>query len=205
MEVDIVGEDDVTRAILERLIISLRKDIIICRRLPHVQGGRIKNQAPKFNLLGLPVILLTDQDVYNCAPELIIDWFGHLGTAQTFLFNVACEEAETWLMADREGFSSWLGIDIHLIPQPCVIDPGKNLIEVTFPIKPSLFMMRELVSASSNDTLKKALSPLKGAKKGPAYNEELVPFVYKNWDFNNASKNSSSLSRIIERLKSFSP
>lgn len=47
-----------------------------------------------------PVILLTDLDADNCAPELKRKLLGGLEQAENLVFNVAVDEAEAWLMAD---------------------------------------------------------------------------------------------------------
>ena|ERR1700757_1048345 len=202
MEIDIVGEDPVTQAIIERLVKEYRKDIKIKNRLP-ARGGQLKNLAPKYNLLQSPIFLLTDLDTYACPPSLIKDWFGEQIVQNNMLFRVANEEAETWLMADRKGFSKWLNVEIDLIPIPKIIDKNKNIAEIIFPLKPSLHMMMKIASQSKNEKLKESLTPKKGASKGPGYNMAILPFIEKNWNIENAATNSYSLSVTIERLKKF--
>lgn len=202
MDIDIVGEDAVTQAIIERLLSDYREDINIIRRLP-ARGSEIKNLAPKYNLLNSPVFLLTDLDAYHCPPSLIKDWFPGLEITNDFMFRIAQEEAETWLMADRQGFAQWLNVDINLIPEPQVIDKRIGSIEIICPLKPSLFMMRNIASASTNQTLKEYLTPIAGAKKGPGYNTAILPFIKNIWNIENAAKNSYSLSKAISRVKTF--
>lgn len=202
MDIDIVGEDPVTQAIIERLISDYRPDMNIARRLP-ARGSEIKNLAPKYNLLDTPVFLLTDLDAYHCPPALIKDWFPNTELVGNFLFRIAQEEAETWLMADREGFSAWLNVDVNLIPHPQIIDKKRGSVEIICPLKPSLFMMRNVAAATSNHSLKEYLTPIAGAKKGPGYNLAMIPFIKNIWDVENAAINSYSLSKAISRLQSF--
>jgi hypothetical protein len=202
MEIDIVGEDAVTQSIIERLLKEYRNDITIKNRLP-ARGGQIQSMAPMYNKLESPVFLLTDLDNYNCPPELIRKWFGADVINNKFLFRIAQEESETWLMADRKGFSKWLSVDITLIPEPKIIDKKKGISEIIFPLKPSLYMMMKIASHSTDKQLKEDLTPKKGASKGPAYNSALIPFIEEKWDIENASRNSYSLKKAIERLKSF--
>jgi hypothetical protein len=202
MNVDIVGEDPVTKAIIERLLSDYREDVSIKERVP-VRGGQIKAYAPKYNLLGSPVIMLTDLDEYDCPPSLISDWFGNNPINENLLFRIAQEEAETWLMADREGFSKWLGVSVDLIPKPRKIDKRKPIYEIICPMKPSLYMMREIASKSSKTELKDLLIAREGAKKGPGYNSALLPFIKNKWDVNNAASNSHSLAKAISRLKDY--
>ena len=204
MEIDIVGEDPVTQSMIERLLKEYRSDITIKNRLP-ARGGQIQNLAPKYNALGSPVFLLTDLDSYNCPPQLIKKWFGEENISNELLFRIAQEEAETWLMADRKGFSKWLSVDENLIPELKLIDKKKGISEIIFPIKPSLFMMMRIASHSTNKKLKEDLTPKKGAGKGPAYNSAMLPFIEKKWNIENAASNSYSLTKAIERLKNFNP
>ncbi|MFD2918662.1 hypothetical protein ACFS6H_03000 [Terrimonas rubra] len=204
MEIDIVGEDPVTQSIIERLLREYRTDIIIKNRLP-ARGGQIQTLAPKYNKLGSPTFLLTDLDTFTCPPALIRKWFGSDNISNELLFRIAQEEAETWLMADRKGFSDWLSVDINLIPEPKVLDNKKDISEITFPFKPSLYMMMNIASHSTNDRLKEDLTPKKGAGKGPAYNTALLPFIEKKWNIQNAAANSYSLGKAIQRLKNFNP
>ncbi|MBI5373300.1 MAG: hypothetical protein HZA79_14855 [Sphingobacteriales bacterium] len=202
MKIDIAGEDPVTQAVIERLLTEYRDDLTINNKFP-VRGGQIKIFAPKYNKLKSPIFLLTDLDGYNCPPELIRDWFGSTQISDDLLFRIAQDEAESWLMSDIEGFAKWLEIDTNLIPKTKMIDKKKGIFEIRFPYKPSLFLMNKLAINSRNKDLKDALSPLKGAKKGPAYNSTILSFIYKSWNIKNAVKNSYSLSVTIERLVDF--
>lgn len=204
MEIDIVGEDPVTQSIIERLLKEYRTDITIKNRLP-ARGGLIQSLAPKYNVLGSPIFLLTDLDTYSCPPELIRKWFGKENISDELLFRIAQEEAETWLMADRKGFSKWLSVDENLIPEPKLIDKKKGISEIVFPMKPSLFMMMKIASQSTNAKLKEDLTPKKGAGKGPAYNSAILPFIENKWNIENAASNSYSLTKAIRRLKDFNP
>jgi len=199
MRVDIVGEDYVTRAIILRLIKEYRTDLVINNIRP-VRGGEIKSKAPLYNNTGLPIFMLTDLDTYACPPSLISDWFGNSFLNENLLFRIAYGEAETWLMADREGFSKWLQIDIDKIPLPQNID--SDITEIVFPYKPSLFLMKDLAAHSLNNELKEGLCPVTRAKKGPLYNGLIMDFIENKWDIEKASRNSTSLEKTIERLKS---
>lgn len=202
MKIDIVGEDQVTQTIIERLINDYRTDLSINNRLP-VRGGQIQTLAPKLNLLDSRIFLLTDLDNYDCPPSLVTDWLGGQPVNPQLLFRVAKDEAESWLMSDREGFSKWLQIDIDLIPTPSIIDNKTGAIELVFPYKPSLYMMLTMASKSSNKELKEYLTPVKGAKKGPGYNSAILPYIKDKWDIENAAKNSESLARTIQRLQAY--
>ena len=199
MEVDIVGEDQVTQAVIERLLNDYRPDLIIGRRLP-VRGGKIKSEAPKYNLLVMPLILLTDLDTYPCPPSLISDWFNGAKLNDRFLFRVADDEAEAWLMADKSGFAKWAGIKETNLPDPRIIDRRKNIVEMVFPYKSSLFLMKTIEQFSTKETIRDFLTPLPGASKGPGYNSTVIPFIKEKWNVENARLNSYSLNKMVLRL-----
>jgi hypothetical protein len=197
MRIDIVGEDYVTRAVISRLIKEYRADLTINNSMP-VRGGEIKSKAPMYNNTGLPIFMLTDLDSYACPPSLISDWFGNSSLNNNLLFRIAYGEAETWLMADREGFSKWLQININKIPKP---KKNAGITEIVFPYKPSLFLMKDLAACSLNNELKEGLCPVFRAKKGPLYNSLIRDFIENKWNIEEAAKNSASLAITIERLK----
>jgi len=204
VKVQISAEDEVTMAIVERLVKTYRPDFQIGEKRP-IRGSQLQQYAPIFNRAETPMIMLTDLDLCPCPPQLIKDWFKDDVLNPNLVFRVAVAEAETWLMADREGLSRWLGIQPDFIPKSKVIDSKKQIDELTFSYKPSLFLMMELASKSPKTDLKNALIPLKGAKKGPGYNGVMLPFIKSIWDPEEASKNSYSLRKAILRIKEFAP
>ncbi|MDR0895926.1 MAG: DUF4276 family protein [Prevotellaceae bacterium] len=115
MEVFIVGEDPVTKAIVERVIRYCSDAISIINELP-ARGGQIKRLIPEFNKLSAayPVVLLTDLDQYQCAPLMLREFIPHKN--KNFIFNIAVDEAEAWLMADREGFADYFKIALEDMP-----------------------------------------------------------------------------------------
>ena len=64
----------------------------------------------------MDIFLLTDlNSSEDCPPGLIHSWIkGSINPR--FFFRVAVMEVESWLMADRTGFASFLSIPIHRIP-----------------------------------------------------------------------------------------
>ena len=114
----IVGEDDVTRHVIYRILSYCGAGrFTVLMELP-ARGGEIKNKIPNFNQLAMkfPVILLTDLDADNCAPELKRKLLGGLEQAENLVFNVAVDEAEAWLMADRDGFAKYISVDVDQLP-----------------------------------------------------------------------------------------
>ena len=204
-DIIIVGEDAVTREIIKRLLRHSRKDFMITREEP-IRGGEIKNKILKYNLLNLPVFVLTDLDDSYCPPSLIKEWFGQTAINPNLLFRIACDEAESWLVADKAGFSKYFGIKEDAIPGLKEKDRrNPENVELKFPYKPSLFLMRELAVKSNKKLLAEQLTPRVGAKKGPEYNTAIVPFIKEHWDIEAAVKNSYSLQKAVKRINEFSP
>jgi len=202
MKVFIVGEDPVTYAIIKRMLAHCSQDFEIISELP-ARGGQIKSKINEFNALAAhtPVILLTDLDATICAPELKGQLINQIQNIN-FIFNVAVDEAEAWLMADRVGFSGYLGVDIDEIPQPAQKKQGGRiaLTEMDFRYKSSMFLTHELIKKSRKKELILQLTPKEGASKGPEYNNGILPFIQEKWNIQNARENSDSLSRMISRL-----
>jgi hypothetical protein len=108
---------------------------------------------------------------------------------------VAVREVESWLLADREGFAQFLGINDVLVPdQPDkVADPKQTLIN--------------LARRSRRRALKQSIVPRPGstAIQGPDYNGCLGDFVRSQWNSNAAKDRSPSLNRAWQRVMSFEP
>jgi hypothetical protein len=202
MKVYIVGEDLVTRAIIRRILSYCSADFEIIMELP-ARGGEIKSRIPEFNNLSKirPVILLMDLDNVPCAPQLIDKLI--IEKNKDFIFNVAVDEAEAWLMADREGFAKYFKINIKDMPVPHQTKQqgGKALTEMNFAYKSSLFLTTELIKKSKKSEYIQQLTPKKDACKGPEYNSCLLPYICTAWNIDNARRNTDSLNRMIIRIQ----
>jgi len=148
---------------------------------------------------------LTDQDDAHCPPLMIAQWFGKEPLNKFMNFRIATTEAEVWLMADRINFSRWLKVDVEDIPEAVPIHKKTKYSELSFPIKPSLYLMMKLAPKSKNIPLRDQLIPRDLARKGPAYNSALLPFIEYVWSPEAARKNSTSLDKAINRLIEFNP
>lgn len=203
MKVYIVGEDAVTCAIIKRVLFHCSKDFEILSELP-ARGGQIKSKISDFNKLASsnPVILLMDLDAIVCAPQLIRDSLSNVKHSK-FIFNIAVDEGEAWLMADRNGFADFIGVDIEYIPHSKLKKQGgpRALIEMDFNYKSSRFLTHELILKSKKLELIKQLSPKEGATKGPEYNSCILPFINNIWNIDDACKNSDSLTRMVNRIR----
>lgn len=109
-----------------------------------------------------------------------------------FLFRLADSEAESWLLADRQGFAEFLKVPLKDVPQPPmqVPDAKRKVLELARKSKVRL-MRDEIVSALDIN------------KPGNGYNLHLTAFVRETWDYRRAAAFSPSLARAVQRIASW--
>lgn len=202
MNVYIVGEDDATKSIILKILEFCSSEFNVIGSIP-ARGGQIKSKIQEFNTLSsnTPVILLMDLDQNNCPPELKNKLIPK-NKSEHFILNIAVDEAEAWLMADREGFASYFKVNINDMPESSnqKLNGPRATLEMTFPCKSSLYLTHELVKKMRNKTFQSQLTPKPNAVKGPEYNSCILPFIESHWNIENAMLNSDSLKRMVERI-----
>jgi len=203
MKVYIVGEDEATKEIIKKVLVYCSTSFEIILELP-ARGSQIKQKISNFNILSetYPVVLLMDLDDQDCAPIVLRQFFSDEEKGDNFILNIANDEAEAWLMADRTSFSEYFRVPIELIPEPTKIRNKKEFyFEMIFPYKSSYYMVKEIIPNSRIKEFKDQMIPQNGAKKGREYNSALTPFIINNWNIDNARMNSDSLNRMIYRIE----
>ncbi len=206
MKIYIVGEDEATKEIIKKVLVFCSDSFEIILELP-ARGGQIKQKILNFNNLSesSPVILLMDLDDKDCAPSILKQFFQETTKNDHFVFNIAIDEAEAWLMADRTNFSEYFRVPIDSIPEPRRIRNKKDhYLEMDFPYKSSYYMVNSIIPNSRVKEFRDQMIPQNGAKKGKEYNSALTPFIKYHWDINNARQNSDSLNRMIMRINKLS-
>jgi hypothetical protein len=194
--INIVFEDDLSGVVI-RKILQGRGGYEVGRCFLGRGFGNIKKKIDGFNKAakGMPYLVLTDLDKEECAPTLIQDWMKNVPLHQNLLFRVAVREVESWVLADRDNFAEFLGVEKVLIPVDVdeIGDPKDHLVN--------------LVRKSSKRKLRDDIVPKKGstARQGPNYNGPLISFVKKFWNPDEAMHNSPSLRRTIKAIKHFQP
>jgi len=202
MKVYIVGEDDVTFAVIRRVLTHCSSDFEIISQQPP-RGGQVKSKIHEYNKLSetYPVILLIDLDNNDCAPQLL----SHLiiDKNNDFIFNIAVDEAEAWLMADRKGFATYFKIKMEDMPSAHQTKQGgrKAHTEMYFSYKSSRYLTHELIQKSRSSEFIQQLAPKKKASKGSEYNSCMLPFIQNAWNIDDARQNSDSLNRMILRIE----
>ena len=166
----IVGEDDATRAVIERVIADYNSELNILQNLP-ARGSQIKSMMSKFNTLAQkhPVILLTDLDGEFCAPMGKQKLLSGMDKSRDFIVNIAYDEVEAWLMADVEGFANYFSIPKMQMPKfvPKRMQGRKALSEISLEIKSSWHLTHILSHLSTNSTIKEHPLPISCNKTPP--------------------------------------
>ncbi len=140
-----------------------------------------------------PWFVLCDLDRHECPPELRSSFFDKPQTKGMEL-SIAVRAVETWLMADRRSFASFLGIEVKRIPREPeqLANPKETIVE--------------LARGSSRRVIREGLTPSKssGRRVGPAYTDEIIRYVHHRWSPTRARGSSPSLARAFERCETFS-
>ncbi len=144
------------------------------------------NQAARIS----PWIVLVDlnRDA-DCPPPLVAEWVPD--PSHNMCFRVAVRAVESWLLADRERISQFLGVRIERVPHaPELIEDPKGL-------------MVQLASWSRRRDIREDMVPRPGSgrRTGPAYASRLIEFAEGHWRPRVAAKSSDSLRRCLQRLR----
>ena len=183
-------EDRLSDAVATKILETF--DVKIVKRIGFQGKSDLERKTPELNRAanGITVFMLTDLDsVRECPPGLIRSWIrGSLNPK--FFFRVAVMEVESWVMADRIGFSDFLSVPPHRIPSPTdnILNPKEFLLS--------------LARRSKKKTVREALLPAQGAtfSVGNEYNTLLSEFVQDHWDLERAASVSPSLKRTLDRI-----
>ena len=193
--ISLVVEDPLGQVVLRRILHERRSDIVVGSCYGNRGYGYIKKRAAGFNKAakGVPLLMLADLEM-ECAPAQIATLLPG-PKHHNLLLRIAVRETEAWILADRTGFSSFLGVATRLIPQhpDTITDPKKLIID--------------LARRCRKRFLREALVPAAGstARVGPEYNGQLSSFVLYAWSLNEASQNSPSLRRALNAVVNFQP
>lgn len=202
-EVYIVGEDDVTKEIIRRLINDYTPNLLIKRAEP-TRSSQLKNMIKPYNRLSesIPVILLEDLDTEDCAPSARKKLLGGEQQSEDFLINIAVDEAEAWLYADIEGLSSYLKVPREAIPsaKPMTMGGPRARLEINTEQKTSRHLTKELILLSKDKVLKQQIVSSDGRCKGKEYNAAILPYIREKWNPEAARESSYSLDTTIKRL-----
>ncbi|MFB6306674.1 MAG: hypothetical protein ABEH43_06755 [Flavobacteriales bacterium] len=198
----ISGEDELTRKTLKKIIENYCPNLQIFKEFP-TRGNNIFPYMKNYNKLSEKYygFVCCDLDDESCPTNFLENLdFGDDSKNENLIINIAVTEVENWLMSDRINFSNFLSIPPNYIPLAQETSYNRYRYEISTPVKPSLFIMNNLAPLSNNDDIINDLTPINGSKKGPAYNYQLINFVQNNWSIEEATNNSSSLYRCVQKI-----
>lgn len=194
------SEDPLSAEILLRLIRGERLDpnsqeLI---ELQAERGGNSYIRAKFANYCQLSmrgnVYILTDLDNSPCAPSLRSEWLtgAHISPPlpQGMVFSIAEKEVESWLLADEDNFSRYLGISrIHISRATRAPDAKQALLDA--------------VRSHGSILAKSEILPRQGVatRVGIGYNSFLIDFTRNHWNYLNAALNNRSLARAVQRIR----
>lgn len=193
---NIAVEDALTEFLLIKILASIAPTYATRTVYNRGGAGYLKRTINGFNnaAKGTPFLVGTDLDTYECPAALISDWL-QSPKHHNLLIRVAVHEAEAWVLADKENFAKFLGINRSLVPDEAekVSDPKGKLIQ--------------LARRARSKQLRDDICPPKGStrKVGPNYNARLATFVQHHWDPQAARQRADSLARAMDRLAAFQP
>ena len=155
--------------------------------------GYIQSKIQSYNRSAKSIYYLTLIDFMDtgevCAPEVITKWVPY--REQKMLVRIVIREIESWLLADCEGIAKFLKIDLLKVPTTPekLVDPKLELIK--------------LARKSKSQDIRTAIAPEPEsvAKVGKLYTSEMIRFIKKHWNIQNARINAPSLEKCLLRLE----
>ena len=192
--VNLAFEDSLSEAVMEKIVVQYGAQLAVGNKYSKGGFGYLRKGIKGFNQAAkvIPFLVMTDLDKYDCPPNLIKDWLNVTKHPQLLLW-VAVRETETWLLADREGFSGYIRLDKSHIPV--------NVEDIT---NPKEFLIN-LVRKSNKRSIMQNIIPKPGttATQGRNYNGTLINFVNQYWSTDRARNISPSLNRAIKCVEKF--
>jgi len=182
-------EGDVDEVVLRRILEQFRAEpyAVYGKRGKHYLGEKLNayNQAAGFG----PWFVIRDLDHdANCAPQLCAELLPH--PARLMCFRIAVREIESWLMADAERLSEYVGVPIGRVPaNPETLDhPKRELVDLA---------RRSRFRTVREDMVPR---PESGRAVGPAYSSRMIEYASRVWRPRVAERNAPSLRRCRQRV-----
>jgi len=205
MKIRLAVEDDISEAVLRRLIGELRRDCEIDFAYPpHNRAaprdlksgwGYLRSNLAAFAKASkiIPHIVLVDLDDSKCPLTKAQEWLSTIPKSPNLILRIAVTEVEAWLLADFDGLMDYLHVPKQSSPKP-----SEN---IRFP-KEAIICY---AAKSRQNDIRRDMCPTRrrlGAV-GPGYQSLMRSFARDIWDLKAASKNSISLHRAIGAILKF--
>lgn len=181
--------EDIPGLAVGRKLIAEAKPLAVYREENARGHGRLKKNVESYQNMGrcgLPVLMLTDLDAFECAPALKRTWL-MADTSTDFLFRICVREVEAWLLGHCSAIAELLRIPMSQIsssPEQ-LADPKAELIRL---------------AQGSPAKIRKAMTPSGTSSIGPGYNELLEAFIRESWMPEVAAESCPSLEKTRRRI-----
>lgn len=187
--VSFVVEGDIDDAVVRKIAFRLGVDVheVFVRNgkpavLKALRGFNSSARSrPWFVLVDL------DQDT-PCAGDFVAE---HLPAPSSKMrFRIAVRAAESWLLADREGFAKFFRVGLGAVSEnpEGLTDPKQSVVDIARLSRKA--MVRDSVPPR----------PGSGRRTGELYAALLIEYVIQHWDPAAARRRSVSLDRAMTRL-----
>lgn len=191
LPIALATEDELSEAIGLRLIADCPVPFEEPLLLRNNGFGYLKSSMSKWQNLAHrhPVLLLTDLDQKACVIEMKRQWLSGHDCHPQLLFRIAVREIESWVLADHEGFRSFIGKKGRLPSDPDDLsDPKQHL----------LGLIKKYASrVIRDDMVREEAGRL---RQGLGYNRRLANWAQLTWNMSRAASRSPSLKRACEAL-----
>lgn len=189
----LVTEDIPSEALAHRLLAHIDPDASF-NSIGRGGVGYVQSKLRGLNQAapGVRIVAIADRDsAQRCPIETIRAWLGNADRHRNLVVRMAEMEAESWVMADREGIADFLEVPTNRVPQfpDEVIDAKQALVNLS--------------RLSRSRSIREQMCPAVGAARvvGPGYNTLVENFIRTSWRPNRALANSPSLRRAEVRIR----
>jgi len=189
LDISLASEDILSEVTITKIVTSLEKFRVV-NKLGRTGCGDIIKNIEKYNALSKIhyVLIALDLDMKESDAVLLAEIERKIKRKEDkLLFSVSVREIESWLLADRKGFSDFLRISESKIDTnpDSLLDPKGKIVN--------------LAKSSKNAEARTGIPPKPGsaAKVGISYNTLLREFVSQNWSIDRARVNSPSLNKTL--------
>jgi hypothetical protein len=183
-------EADLDAAILEYLMQRCGIDTNQFVFIPTGGKSKLDRRLAEANrsARALSVIVLRDMDFDACCPGELVEKLVRRRNAG-LLIRIAVREIEAWLLADRDGFGSFMGVASNRIPEQTdnIGSPKDLVLSLAWHSKKS-GIRADMVDITDIN------------QEGPAYAERLLEFAWFHWSVDDAAERNISLRRCLSRL-----
>lgn len=188
----VVGEDDLTCALGDRIVSSLLPSWSIAAPTVNTRGvTKLVQAVPRYSQFArnlAHVLCIADSDG-KCPADLLSTWLPK-GCPSRLLLRLAVAEGESWALGDRQGIARFFQVPLGSLPAtPDQLADAK----------------RELLGIARRSRIRQLrdemLSPAMPDRQGAGYNVHLRRFIKTTWNPLLAEEHSPSLHRAMNRVR----